>query len=77
MFLLAVYLKLSGVEQGPSTKASGKTTEALCLMLPGKVLHLSALLTAKKFRTHGNKEGAILAMRSLEADGLGQLEEVG
>ena len=26
---------------------------------------------------NGNKEGAIQAMRSLEADGLGQLEEVG
>ena len=46
-------------------------------MLPGKVLHLSALLTAKKFRTHGNKEGAIQAMQSLEADGLGQLNQVG
>ena len=65
------------MEQGPATKSSGRTTEALCLMLPGKVLHLSALLTAKKFRTHGNKEGAIQAMRSLEADGLGHLEEVG
>ena len=42
-----------------------------CLLLPGKVLHLTPLLAAKKFRNRGNKEGALRAFGLLEDDGLG------
>ena len=49
----------------------------MCLTLPGKMLHLPALLTAKKFKNHDNKEGALQALRRLESEGLGQLYEVG
>ena len=44
-------------------------------MLPGKVLDLSQLLTAKKFCNRGNKQGALTAFKALEADELGNLEE--
>ena len=44
-----------------------------CLLLPGKQLHLSALLSAKKFRGRGNKEAALLAFRELERAELGNL----
>lgn len=44
-------------------------------MLPGKVLDLSQLLTAKKFRNRGNKQGALTAFKTLETDELGNLEE--
>ena len=42
-------------------------------MLPGKILNLSALLQAKKFRGKGNKEGAVAAFQELEQTGLGKL----
>lgn len=45
---------------------------AYCLQLPGKQLHLSALLAAKKFRGRGNKIAALAAFRTLEEAGLGQ-----
>ena len=54
----------------------GKSTvEGFCLTLPGKQLDLSVLLKEKKFRHKGNKEGALRAMRILEEDGLGRLDE--
>lgn len=55
--------------------SGGKSNEALCLTLPGSELNLSALLKDKKFRGRGNKEGALQAMRILEEDELGKLEE--
>lgn len=47
-----------------------------CLLLPGKELPLTPLLNAKKFRSWGNKEGAIRAFRRLAAEGLGHVEEI-
>jgi hypothetical protein len=46
-----------------------------CLLLPGEVLDLSTLLSLKKFRGRGNKDGALEAMRLLQSDDLGKLEE--
>ena len=45
------------------------TVASYCLLLPGKTLHISALLTAKKL---GNKEGAVRAIHLLESAGLGE-----
>ena len=55
-------------------EVSNTSLAAYCLQLPGKRLHLSALLAAKKFRGRGNKSAALAAMRELEAAGLGKLE---
>ena len=52
------------------------TVAAYCLLLPGKTLHISALLTAKIFRDKGNKEEAVRAIRLLESAGLGEVEEI-
>ena len=52
---------------------SAGSLAAYCLLLPGKQLHLSALLAAKKFRGRGNKGAALAAFRELEAAGLGKL----
>ena len=49
------------------------TVASYCLLLTGKTLHISALLTAKKL---GNKEGAVRAIRLLESAGLGEVEEI-
>ena len=49
---------------------------AYCLLLPGKKLHLSALLVAKHFRDKGNKDGAVKAFRVLQGAGLGEVQEV-
>ena len=62
---------------GCTTKGAIKSTEAMCLTLPGKMLHLTALFTAKKINNRGTKEGALQALRRLESEGLRQLYEVG
>lgn len=48
---------------------------AYCLLLPGKTLHISALLAAKRFRDKGNKDGAVRAIKTLQDAGLGQVVE--
>lgn len=53
---------------------SSTSLAAYCLQLPGKNLHLSALLAAKKFQGRGNKSAAVAALRELEAAGLGKLD---
>jgi len=47
-------------------------TAGFCLLLKGKTLDLSALLTAKRFRER-HKKGAILAMEMLQRESLGNL----
>lgn len=51
------------------------TVAAYCLLLPGKTLHISSLLAAKRFRDRGNKDGAVRAIRLLEKEGLGAVIE--
>jgi hypothetical protein len=46
----------------------------MCLTIPGKVLYLSALLSQRKFRKRGDKEGAIAGFRALEKANLGKVE---
>ena len=45
----------------------------MCLLIPGKTLHLNALLSMRKFRDRGNKAGAVKAFELLEEDGLGKV----
>lgn len=56
-----------------SSDGGGMSTAAYCLQLPGVTLDLSTLLSGKKFRNKGGKEGALAAMRLLKSDGLGTL----
>ena len=49
---------------------------SFALLLPGKVLHLSALIVARKFRDRGNKAGALEAMQLLDECGMGKLLSV-
>ena len=51
---------------------SGENT-SFALLLPGRVLHLSALIVARKFRDRGNKAGALEAMQHPEDCGMGKL----
>ena len=48
---------------------------SVSLLLPGKVLHISALLAAKHFKDKGNKEGAVRAIKRLQEAGLGTVIE--
>lgn len=50
-------------------------TAGYVLLLPGKVLDISALNTSHKFRGRGNKEGAVAAINELETAGLGVVKE--
>ena len=54
---------------------SSTSLATYCLLLPGKRLHLSALLFERKFRGRGNKTAALEALHQLEAAGLGKLEK--
>lgn len=49
------------------------STEALLLTHPGKVLDLTKINKAKKFRNHGDIHGGLAAMQNLEKAGLGKL----
>ena len=55
--------------------ASSTSLATYCLLLPGKRLHLSALLFERKFRGWGNKTAALEALHQLEAAGFGKLEK--
>ena len=50
-------------------------TASFILLLPGKVLDISALNTSHKFKNRGNKAGAVAAIKELEAAGLGAVKE--
>ena len=45
----------------------------MSLLLPGKVLHLNALLALRKFRDRGNKAGAVRGFETLQESNLGRL----
>lgn len=70
----------NGLPTGPCDEGQAATgarnNEGFCLTLPGNPLDLSILLNKeKKFRHRGGKEAALLAMKNLQKDGLGKLEE--
>ena len=58
---------------GNAEESKIRRNAAFTLLLPGKVLHLSALIVSRKFRDRGNKAGALEAMNHLEDCGLGKL----
>ena len=47
----------------------------LSLTLPGKIMNMSVLISQKKFRNTGNKQGRLDVWKLLDADGLGVLNE--
>ena len=67
------FIAASHIETGPGSQ--DRSVATYCLLLPGKVLHISALLAAKRFRDKGNKEGAVRAIKMLEEAGLGTVVE--
>ena len=69
--MLALVSSIVTTESG----TQDRSVAAYCLLLPGKQLHISALLAAKHFRDKGNKEGAVRAIKHLEEAGLGVVVE--
>ena len=61
----------------PSMICNGSDAAAHCLRLPGRCLHLTPLLKAKRFRNFGYKTGALKAFQELQHAQLGSLEEIG
>ena len=78
IFTLPLYIILAKVSVGAmTTKSPDHASAAFSLLLPGEVLHLSAILVAKKLRPiNGNKESAVRGFRILEEAGLGRLVEL-
>ena len=58
-----------------SGDGQAQANAAYSLLLPGKVLHLNALLSMKKFRDRGNKERAVRGFLLLQEAGLGRVIE--
>ena len=75
MYVITNYYYVDLTMPVPTDQSSSNAK--YCLLLPGSSLDLSALLACKKFRSHGNKEGALTAMRVLEENGLGRLVKKG
>ena len=69
-------VSLHTVDLTKDVKDTDGSTAAYCLGLPGKTLFLSHLLSLKKFRKRGHKEGALRAFYKLEEEGLGKVLEV-
>lgn len=53
-----------------------RSNEKLLLLLPDRIINLSEVLAAKKFRSRGRRVAAIEAMTNLQADGLGVLQDL-
>lgn len=62
----------AGIPATDDEQAQGNAT--LSLVIPGKVLYLSALLNKRKFRKKGDKDGALAGLRVLEKANLGKVE---
>ena len=58
------------------TKGTHPDVNGFTLLLPGKVIDISAVCKAKNFKDKGNKPAAIEACRRLEEEGLGTLHEL-
>ena len=56
----------------PMSAGEADRNAAFSLLLPGKVLHLNALLHLRKFRDRGNKPGAVKGFEVLQDNELGQ-----
>lgn len=59
-----------------NTTPNENATAAMTILLSGKVLKLTPLLNAKKYRNRGNKDGALRAFYQLEEEGLGTVVEI-
>ena len=62
-------------KQSSTSQCSGQAhrNAGFSLLLPGRILHLNALLAMKKFRDKGNKDGAVRGLQLLEDSGIGRL----
>lgn len=57
----------------PLDMSEAHRNAAMSLLLPGKVLHLNALLAMRKFWNSGNKPGAVRGFEELQANNLGKI----
>lgn len=57
----------------PENTSEAHWNAAFSLLLPGKVLHLNALLLMRKFRDWEKKAGAVHGFEALEKEGLGTI----
>ena len=73
---MSPFLLISPIGKSSLEESQVDAAAAYCLQLPGTKLSLTPLLNAKKFRSWGNKEGAVNAFRRLANEGLGDVEEI-
>ena len=75
MFLLCLHMLAQSKTVDPSEKQAVGNA-AYSLLLPGKTLYLSVLLSQTKFKSRGNKAGALAGWKLLETSGLAKVVEV-
>ena len=71
-----MFITTGEAEKTLDNECHDKTT-GYCLTLPGKTLYLTPLLSQKKFRSYGHKDGAVKAFYKLQQEGLGKTHLVG
>ena len=59
----------------PNEKLAARNA-AFSLLLPGQILYLSVLLSQTKFKSCGNKAGALAGWKLLDKSGLAKIVEV-
>lgn len=75
--IIILWQTLGIADEGEDTRKDiNSEVLSYTLKLPGKKLHLTALLYAKKFRKYDNKTGALKAFKELESLELGRLDQV-
>ena len=72
--ILHVYIA-NAKSADPSEKLAARNA-AFSLLLPGRILYLSVLLSQTKFKSRGNKAGALAGWRLLDKSGLAKIVEV-
>ena len=67
-----IYSQLRHKLVGNASAQQDQSVAQYCILLPGKTLHISALLAAKRFQDRGNKEGTV---KAIQEAGLGTVIE--
>ena len=76
IIILRLYVVTTGQGLPLTEEEQAQQNATTSLTVPGKVIHLSAILNKSKFRNKGDKEGAVAGLQLLEKAGLGELESM-
>ena len=71
-----IFIHVGNISIDLTPESIEEGTAGYSLKIQAKTLYLTPLLSMKKFRKRGNKEGALTAFHKLEQEGLGKIRAV-